>query len=273
MANYDGCYDPYGQSCGISGGCGGGCSSCGGDYTTCSPDYSPVTVNNSTSPNVEGSTSAGGASYGNSSTVSVNMNGGGGYCNTPEQCCKEGAKKLLQLIYNQSLEEDITAKVFAYGNKLPTTNLFVTNDATQLLSLAEVALSNMSICNDTVRTSDGVVSLCAISLLTFVFTPADQNKIIKETFNLNGNCGCGYGGSCECGKSMAQALCYSGIGVNYNVTLQDVMTAGSDALTVLESIELVAFDANMAIFSQGTGDSTEYYGIPTCRIARFRRVA
>ena len=274
MSNYDGYCDScggYGQSCSVGSGCG-----CGNDYQTCSPDYSPVTVNNSTCPNVEGSTSSGGSSYGNSSSVCVNM-GGCGSCNNTESCCREGAKKLLQFISTTSLQTGVTAQAYVYGNIISSGDLFAPDTTNQLLTLDDTALNNISLCDELVRTNTGVVSLCSVSLITFLFTPAttygNQNLALKEEFNFNSQCGCGCGSSCECGKAMAQALCYSGLGGTYTVVIEDALVAGSIALASLTGLVLVTVDCNMAIFSNDLTTPTKYYGIPTCRIAKFLRTA
>lgn len=269
MSNYDGYCDScggYGQSCSIGGDCG-----CGSDYKTCSPDYSPVTVNNSTCPNVEGSTSAGGSSYGNSSTVSVNMCGCG-ISNDKSSCCRDGAKKLLQFISKKSLETDVVAQAYVYGDILAkSTNLFTSDTTIQLLSLNDTALNNISICDELARTDIGVVSLCAVSLITFLFTPAvtygNKNVALKEEFKYIKNCSC----SCECGNAMAEALCFSGLGGTYTVVIQDTLVSGSVSLACLEGLILVAVDCNIAIFSDNLSKPSKYYGIPTCRIAKFQR--
>lgn len=270
MSNYDGYGDScggYGQGCSVGGGCG-----CGNDYKTCSPDYSPVTVSNSTCPNVEGSTSAGGSSYGNSSTVSVNMCGYG--CgNDKSSCCRDGAKKLLQFISKKSLETGVVAQAYVYGDILATIeNLFTSDTTIQLLSLNDTALNNISICDELARTDTGVVSLCSVSLITFLFTPTayeNQNQALKEQFKLVKNCSC----SCECGNAMAEALCFSGLGGTYTVVIQDALVTGSVALASLTGLILVAVDCNMAIFSDNLENPTKYYGIPTCRIAKILRTA
>lgn len=270
MSNYDGYGDScggYGQGCSVGGGCG-----CGNDYKTCSPDYSPVTVSNSTCPNVEGSTSAGGSSYGNSSTVSVNMCGYG--CgNDKSSCCRDGAKKLLQFISKKSLETGVAAQAYVYGDILATSaNLFTSDTTIQLLSLNDTALNNISICDELARTDTGVVSLCSVSLITFLFTPTayeNQNQALKEQFKLVKNCSC----SCECGNAMAEALCFSGLGGTYTVVIQDALVTGSVALASLTGLILVAVDCNMAIFSDNLENPTKYYGIPTCRIAKILRTA
>lgn len=280
MNNYDGYCDScggYGQSCGVNPGCGCGC---GNDYQACSPDYNPVTVNNSTCPNVEGSTSSGGSSYGNTSNVCVNM-AGCSNCNSVESCCREGAKSFLQFISTSSLQTGVTATAYIYGNIL-STNLFAEDTVNQLLSLSSTDLNNISLCDGLVRTNSGVVSLCAISLITALFTSTNpdtsvdealnQNLALKEQFNFNNQCGCGCGNSCECGKDMAQALCYSGLGGTYTVVIEDTLTAGSTvSLASIPNLVLVALDCNIAIFSDSLTEPTQYYGIPTCKIARFVR--
>lgn len=270
MSNYDGYCDScsgYGQGCSIGGSCG-----CGSDYKTCSPDYSPVTVNNSTCPNVEGSTSAGGASYGNSSTVNVSMCGCG--CgNDKPGCCRDGAKKLLQFISKKSLENGVAAKAYVYGDILSSGDLFTDDTTNQLLTLDDTALNNISICDELVRANTGVVSLCAVSLITFLFTPTEtygnQNLALKEEFKYVKKCSC----LCECGNAMAEALCFSGFGGTYTVVIEDALVAGSVALASLTGLVLVAVDCNMAIFSDNLTTPTKYYGIPTCRIAKFLRTA
>lgn len=269
MSNYDGYCDScggYGQGCSVGGGCG-----CGSDYKTCSPDYSPVTVNNSTCPNVEGSTSAGGSSYGNSSTVSVSMCGCGG-SNDKSDCCRDGAKKLLKFISAQSLVTGVTAAAYVYGDILSSTDLFAADTTSQLLALDDTALNNISICDALARTNAGVVSLCAVSLITFLFTPTPNvNAALKQEFYFNKNCACSC--SCECGNAMAEALCFSGLGGTYEVVIQDAQFEGATVITPLAGLILVAVDCNMAIFSDNLTGPTKYYGIPTCRIAKFRRTA
>ena len=271
MSNYEGYCDScggYGQGCSVGGSCG-----CGSDYKTCSPDYSPVTVSNSTCPNVEGSTSAGGSSYGNSSTVSVNMCGCG-CSNDKSSCCRDGAKKLLQFISKKSLENDVVAQAYMYGDILATSeNLFTDDTSIQLLSLNDTALNNISICDELVRANTGVVSLCAVSLITFLFTQTEtfgnQNQALKEEFKYVKNCSC----SCECGNAMAEALCFSGLGGTYTIVIQDSLVTGELGLASLEGLVLVSVDCNMAIFSDDLENPTKYYGIPTCRIAKILRTA
>ena len=135
MNNYDGYSSEY-EGCG---GCSYG-SNPGCDYQTCSPDYNPVTVNNSTCPNVEGSSSQGGSASGNTSnntsSISVNM-----CCcknDSSKDCCVEGVKELLNFIQDKSLEATITSsQVYLYGDLVTEQEeLFTPNPAnTPLLSL------------------------------------------------------------------------------------------------------------------------------------------
>lgn len=255
MNNYDGYYDScggYGQGCSVGGGCGS-------DYKVSSPDYSPVTVNNSTCPTVEGSTSTGGSSYGNNSNICVTMGGCG--CNDKADCCREGAKKLLCFLSEKALgTPSPTATAYVYGDILDT-SLF--DGSNSLISLANAtAISNMCVSDQVVSTNAGeVVSLCSISVITFTNSLADFKQGIKEIFKYVRKCSC----SCECGNAIAEALCVYGLGNNYNIVVQDAIIG--TGLATLSNLKLVAVDNNIAIFEDATG----YYGIPTCRIAKFTR--
>lgn len=266
MSSYDGYSDScggYGQGCSISGGYG-----CQPDYKACSPDYSPVTVNNSTCPNVEGSTSAGGTSYGNNSTVSVNMCGGG--CgNDITDCCREGVKKLLCFLSQQALDPlATTATAYIYGDILDADLFSGTNS---LITLAnKTTIGNICVSDQIVTTNAGeVVSLCSVSIVAFTNSLTTFKQSIKETFKYVGKCSC----SCECGNAIAEALCVYGLGRTYTVVIQDALVAGSVALATLTGLILVAVDNNIAIFSDNLTAPTKYYGIPTCRIEKFIRTA
>lgn len=269
MNNYDGYSSEY-EGCG---GCSYG-SNPGCDYQTCSPDYNPVTVNNSTCPNVEGSTSQGGSASGNTSnntsSISVNM-----CCcknDSSKDCCVEGVKELLNFIQDKSLEATITSsQVYLYGDLVTEQEeLFTPNPAnTPLLSLINsTQIQNTSICNEIIKSSNTIVSLCAVSLIAFSFEPKNQNADVKKKFKFIKKRSC----SCECNESIAEALYFSGFGGKYTVRLKDTLKISTNGTlsgpAILTNLFLVALDNNIAIFSN-TLTPTLYYGIPTCKIASF----
>ena len=273
MNNYDGYSSEYSSEYESCGGCSCG-SNPGCDYQTCSPDYNPVTVNNSTCPNVEGSTSQGGSASGNTSnntsSVSVNM-----CCcknDSSKDCCVDGVKKLLNFIQDKSLEATITSsQVYLYGDLVTEQEeLFTPNPAnTPLLSLINsTQIQNASICNEIIKLSNTIVSLCTVSLVAFSFEPKNQNAYIKKKFKFIKKCSC----SCECNEAIAEALCFSGFGGTYTVRLKDTLKISTNGTlsgpATLTNLFLVAVDNNIAIFSNAL-TPTLYYGIPTCKIASF----
>lgn len=267
MNNYNGYGSEY-ESCS---GCS--CSSnLGCDYQTCPPDYNPITVNNSTSPNIEGSTSQGGSSSGNTSNNTSNLSVNMCCCkkDTIKECCVEGVRKLLDFIQTRSLETTITSiQAYLYGDLIiEQNNLFTPNPAsTPLISLINlIQIQNASICNEIVKSSNIVTSLCAVSLIAFSFEPNNQNQDIKKTFKFIKKC------SCECNEEIAEALCFSGFGGTYTLRLKDTFQISTNETlskaATLTNLFLVAVDNNIAIFSDAL-TPTLYYGIPTCKISSF----
>lgn len=279
MENYDGCYDSYGN-CNT---CGTGC-----EPKCCPTEYSPISVKNNTAPNVEGSVSHGGTGQGGSggnNTVNVTLSRSGdligGLCDCTT-CCKEGVKKLFDFIYyNIGTDPSLTVKLYAYGNIIPSQGDLLGENPLKLINLIDEDLQNSSICGDIINTNEGIVSLCAISIIAFAFDPQDdQNLAIKLAFKHDCSCSCNC--SCECGKSIANALCVNGLGGLYDIVIQDAIkidtsdstdtNTDTNTLATLEHVYLVATDCNIAIFSDIQGDSTVYYAVPTCKIAKFMRV-
>lgn len=273
MGNFDGCFDP----------CNGYNCNTGCDSNTCPTDYNPVSVNNNNAPNVEGSVSQGGTGQGGAggtggtgagdssanNTLSLSINGssvtGTGDCAT---CCKEGMRELLNFLYDIAIDPQLPVTLYAYGNLIPNQNQLSSTNVYNLLSLTASDIQNISICGDIVNTNEGIVSLCAISLIVFTFDGTDQNLAIKAAFKngCNGSCECNC--SCECGKSIAKALCINGLGGTYSITIQDVINIVALTPANLTNLSLVALDCNIAIFTNGANPFL-YYAIPTCKIAEF----
>ena len=148
--------------------------------------------------------------------------------------------------------------------------LFTPNPAnTPLLSLINsTQIQNASICNEIIKLSNTIVSLCTVSLVAFSFEPKNQNAYIKKKFKFIKKCSC----SCECNEAIAEALCFSGFGGTYTVRLKDTLKISTNGTlsgpATLTNLFLVAVDNNIAIFSNAL-TPTLYYGIPTCKIASF----
>lgn len=258
----------YCPSCGCSGGCS--CNSCSGgyEYSTCSPDYNPVTVNNSTCPTVEGSQGTGGNASGNNSSVHVSVCGTGTNADD-DCCCKNGLRKLLEYLYLKSVDTTLqTSTLCMYGNIIPS-NIeadAVCTDA--LLGLdSNAKIQATSITDDLVKYDKYRVSICSISALKFTFaSPGDNTADLRKNFFYTPKCKC----CCDCGDGMAQALYLNGLGIStYEITLQDTLLKDSPFSVVpgtISGLTLIAVDSDIAIF-WATGNI--YFGIPTCKIAKF----
>ncbi len=277
--NYDSNYNAdYCSTCGST----GGCDCCGGhEYSACSPDYNPVTVNNSTCPNVDGSTGTGGSSTssGNSSTINVSVEGNGDGDND-DCCCKNGVKKLLDYLYNRSLDvapNNQTSSICIYGNIIPDdieTDIACTGSS--LLSIdTNPKIQITTITNDIVRAGIlGTVSLCSISIIKFKFQLAEADGVnedanLRKEFFYTQKCKC----CCDCGNGVGQALYLNGLGAKYTITIQDTLNGAVIKQGTLgdnqDQVTLIAVDNDIAVFSSLIGTTTVYYGVPTCRIAKF----
>lgn len=287
--SYDQNYSGYCSNCGSSGGCN--CSG-GHEYSACSPDYNPVTVNNSTCPNIDGSTGTGGSgtASGNNSSVHVSVCGPSGCCDEKKDdcCCKDGVKRLLDYLYKRSLDTPTqTSSICIYGDIIPA-NLVTTprcSDSPLIYIPTNADIQITSITDDVIKSSGlGTVSLCSMSVIKFYFqtvgTPptlgVNEDANLRREFFYTPKCKC----CCECGDGMAQALYLNGLGNEYIVTLQD--TVNEDLTlskivqgtlgTSVEPVKLIAIDSDIAIFSKLIGTVNVYYGVPTCRIAKFVQI-
>lgn len=283
MAAYEANYGGYCSTCGSTSGCSCGChGGCGGyDYPSCGPDYNPINTNNSFCPSVEGSQSQGGNATGNNSSVNVSVCADCNGCKDDECCCKTGIKKLLDYLYRKSLEsENVPNSLCIYGDIIPTTIKSTTCTVPPaLLSVTSTNdIQTLSISDDLVKLSIDRVSLCAISVIKFTFDTTTLNNPINElrrAFFYTPRCGC----CCDCGPGIAEAIYLHGLGIDYNITLQDTVLETLESGTfirmgLIEAINLVAVDKYIAIFSVDIGSEGNpniiYFGIPTCRIAKFR---
>ncbi|MCR8744604.1 hypothetical protein [Romboutsia lituseburensis] len=286
-------FDPnYGTCsvCGSTGGCSCGCSG-GYDYSSCSPDYNPVTVNNTTNPTVDGSTGTGGSSTssGNNSSVNVSLGGFGGSDKgeNGECCCKNGVKKLLDYLYKESLELDPnpkTSSICIYGNIIPSD--ITENSGCDASALLQIQNNNdiqtTSITNDVIKLPNvSTVSLCSISVIKFLFETVESagttigvnvDSNFRKEFFYTPKCGC----CCDCADGVAQSLYFTGLGLKYSVTLENTFDSDTSK-GLLQGILgteknpaiLIAIDCDMAIFSSKIDNETVYYGVPTCKIAKF----
>lgn len=256
-------------SCGSYGGCS--CNSCSGgcDYSTCSPDYNPITANSSVCPTIEGSQGTGGNASGNNSSVHVSVCGTGkseeGDC-----CCKKGIRKLLEYLYLKSLDTTApTNTLCIYGNIIPTDISITLTCTDALLGLnPSTAIQSTSITDDLIKYDDNRVSICSISALKFTFgtSPTSNTLDLRKNFFYTPKCKC----CCDCGDGMAQALYLNGLGITYEITLENTLAKESNGLTgytgTISGLTLVAVDSDIAIFST---PRNIYFGIPTCKIAKF----
>lgn len=268
----------YNQNYDYSGGCScGSCGSCssGYEYPTCSPDYSPVNVTNSTCPNVEGSTGGqGGTASGNNSSVNVSVCGSGSIDDN-DCCCKKGVEKLLNYLYQRSLDTiDPTATICLYSNVIPSNIVTLTDCSNSIMSVPDTTnIHLLSITQDLVKLNQERVSLCSISIIKFTFSNGANDDInLKKEFFYTPQCKC----CCDCGPGISQALYLNGLGLNYTIYLQDALMQASDnsiSIARLSSaspnIGLVALDKDIAIFSITISNKVTYFGIPTCKISAF----
>ncbi len=275
--SYDYNNNTYCSKCGSYGGC-----NCGYEYqcSSCSPDYNPVSANNSVCPSIEGSTGTGGNSTasGNNSTVNVSL-----CCDcgkSSSDCCRYGCKKLLSYLYNKSLDTiNQATNICIYGDIIPDHLSNITDcQGFPLLSLTNAdAIQNLSICDQFIKYGTRVVSMCAISIISFKFVnpnaptvAINNNADLKKNFKYVKNCNC----SCDCSDGISEALCFSGLGNKYDLRLQDVLIKKDDdtlsAPAIIREVALVAVDNNIAIFVDTTlANTIAYYSIPTCKIAVF----
>lgn len=268
-SGYGGCC----PSCGSTGGCSCGYQS-GYDYSSCSPDYNPVTVNNSTCPNVEGSTGgAGGAASGNNSSINVSLGpqvaGGKDDC-----CCKNGVNKLMEFLYKQSLETvEPTTTLCIYGNIIPD-GIMEDNCVGSLFDLTTTnEIQVASITNDTIKASTkAVTSLCAATVIKFKFQGnVNKDAAIRKEFFYTPKCTC----CCDCGDGVGRGLYYACLGTTFtsvllDETVKESLVANKIVQGQLETVELVAVDSHIAIFSNQVASGVYvYYGVPTCKIANF----
>lgn len=279
-------FDPNYGTCGV---CGGteGCSG-GYDCSSCSPDYNPVTVNNTTNPTVDGSTGTGGNSTSSGNNSSVNVSVSSSKDEKDECCCKNGIKKLLDYLYEQSLESNPrTSSICIYGNIIPSNIIKDTGcDDSALMQIKDNQhIQITSITNDIIKLPTvATVSLCAISVIKFTFesisdpitSGVNVDTNFRKEFFYTPKCGC----CCDCANGVAQSLYCSGLGLNYIITLEN--TLNSNTLNGLSQgtlgatttpVKLIAVDCDMAIFSIEVNKEIVYYGVPTCRISKFIQIS
>lgn len=265
-------YEGRCSQCGSYGGC-----SCGTGYdTSCyTPDYSPISQTNNISPTVEGSTGTGGSSAGGSSS----SNGNSSYVNVhiPKNVyagcgdnCLEGVKKILSYLYDKSLDETFqTSSICIYGDTIPSRLSEISNcQGNTLISLATIEeIQNLSICESVIKSNNTVVSMCVMNIIRFKFINTPNNDAdLKKNFKFYNDC------SCSCGNGMAEALCFAGFSNLYDLRLNDVLVESDGTIltypATLRNLSLVAFDNNIAIFSNGEPDDDRaYFAIPTCSIS------
>ncbi|RDY24986.1 hypothetical protein CHF27_001945 [Romboutsia maritimum] len=260
----------YNQNYDCSGGCSCGSCSQGYEYPTCSPDYSPVNVTNSTCPTVEGSTGGqGGAASGNNSSVNVSV------CGTrpikdSDCCCKKGVEKLLNYLYLRSLDTTTpTINLCLHSNIIPSDIVSATSCTGSLMSVSSPNIPLISITPDLIKLNNDRVSLCSISVILFSFANGASDDInLKKEFFYTPQCKC----CCDCGPGVAQALYLNGLGLDYTIFLQDTLMQATDktiSIASLSPIKLIAIDKDIAIFSTTISNEITYFGIPTCKIAKF----
>lgn len=268
---YDSNYGVGCSSCGNPSGCSCGCSEY--DCSSCTPSYNPINTSNSFCPNVEGSSAQGGTATGNNSSINVCVKASDN-CQD-DCCCKDGLKKLLDYLYKKSLSSiNPTNSICIYGDILPSDIIIgECKVPPALLSIVNQVdinfISTISINNDLVKFGVDRVSLCAISVIKFAFEINDKDTILNELrteFYYTPQCNC----CCDCGPGIGEALYLHGLGIPYDLVIKDTLLLSNGVLTgfgTINGLKLAAVDSNLAIFYDEK--TNVYFGIPTCRIAKF----
>ncbi|MER3123752.1 hypothetical protein ABQG71_21690, partial [Bacillus altitudinis] len=130
-------------------------------------------------------------------------------------------------------------------------------------------ISTISINNDLIKFGVDRVSLCAISVIKFGFQITGTDTILNDLrteFYYTPQCNC----CCDCGPGIAEALYLHGLGIPYDLVIQDTLFLSDGILAgfgTINDLKLAAVDSNLAIFYDEK--TNIYFGIPTCRIAKF----